>query len=310
MTLNIKAYLAMTIAMIAVGSSFVVGKRILESFPVYLASGLRYGMAAILLLVILYVKEKKMPKIGMKDILLLFLLALTGVFGFSVLLLYGLQYTSAVESGIITSTSPMVISLISFFFLKEKLTRRQWYGVLLAVCGISAIHLLSGEAHDIVLGVPSWVGTLLIFGAVIGESLFTIFGKVLSKKLSALAISTFATVAGFVMFLPFAIYEAITFDFAQPTFADWMYIVYYALIVTVIGFVLWYYGVSKVPTSTSAVFTGVIAVSSLLLSYVFLNETFNWGHLLGVFFVLFGIFLSVYREEDHMQQISSAHIKS
>lgn len=309
-TLNFKAYSAMTIAMIAVGSSFVVGKRILESFPVYLASGLRYGMAAILLLVILYVKEKKMPKIEKKDIFLLFLLALTGVFGFSVLLLYGLQYTSAVESGIITSTSPMVISLISFFFLKEKLTRRQWYGVLLAVCGISAIHLLSGEVHDIVPGVSRWAGDLLILGAVIGEALFTIFGKVLSKRLSALAISTFATAAGFVMFLPFAVYEAITFDFSQPTFSDWMYIVYYALAVTVIGFVLWYYGVSKVPASTSAVFTGVIAVSSLLLSYVFLNEAFHWGHLLGICFVLFGIFISASREEKHIQQISTTHVKS
>ncbi|WP_445491630.1 EamA family transporter [Niallia sp. 03133] len=44
------------------------------------------------------------------------------------------------------------------------------------------------------------------------------------------------------------------------------------MFVTVLGFVLWYYGVSKVPVSTSAVFTGVIAVSALLFSYIFLRK--------------------------------------
>ena len=116
------------------------------------------------------------------------------------------------------------------------------------------------------------------------EALFTIFGKVLSDRLSALAIATFVSVFGFVMFLPFAVYEALWFDFSQPTATDWMYIVYYGAVVTVIGFVLRYYGVSKVPASTSAVFTGVIAVSALFLSYLFLKEAFQWGHLLGVLF--------------------------
>ncbi|MGP7819753.1 DMT family transporter [Niallia sp. 01092] len=288
---NMKAYLSMTIAMTTVGSSFVVGKLIVESFPIYLASAIRYGIAAAILLLLLYITEKPFPKIKPKYIFSLVLLSLTGVFGFSVLLLYGLQYTSATESGIITSTSPMVISLISFFFLKERLSRSQWLAILLAVCGISLIHLLSSNTQAINHEVPNWIGTLLIFGALIGESLFTIIAKVLSDKLSPLAIATFATIIGFVLFLPFAIYDALSFDFSQPTFADWIYIIYYALIVTVIGFVFWYYGVSKVPVSTSAVFTGVIANSALLLSYLFLHETFQWGHLIGVLFVFIGIIM-------------------
>ncbi|SMG21241.1 Permease of the drug/metabolite transporter (DMT) superfamily [Paenibacillus aquistagni] len=282
----------MTIAMTTVGSSFVVGKWITESFPVFLASGLRYGLASALMLIILFLIEKPFPKLTGKHVATLLLLSLTGVFGFSVLLLYGVQYTSATESGIITSTSPMVISLISFFFLRERLSRKQWLGILFAVCGISMIHLFTSETHEIVPGVPRWVGTLLIFGAVIGEALFTIFGKVLSGKLSPLTIATFASLIGFFMFLPFAIVEALAFDFTKPTLSDWMYIVYYAIVITVIGFVLWYYGVSKVPVSTSAVFTGVIAVSALVLSYIFLHERFEWGHLIGIVLVLSGIFIT------------------
>ncbi|MFP3845736.1 DMT family transporter [Priestia filamentosa] len=305
-----KAYISMAIAMTTVGSSFVVSKWILEVFPIYLASGIRYGIAAVLLFILLYFTERPFPKFTKHDFLILCLLSLTGVCGFSILLLYGLQYTTATESGIITSTSPMVICLISFLFLKEKMSRRQWSGVLLAVCGIAAIHLLTGDTQEIVPGIPRWVGTLLIFGAVIGEALFTIFGKVLSKKMSPLCIATFATIIGFLMFLPFSIYEAISFNFSQPTILEWMYIVYYAVIVTVIGFVLWYYGVSKVPVSTSAVFTGIIAVSSLILSYIFLKEQFQWGHLIGIVCVLIGIFITTRQEKENLKQAHSSELKA
>ncbi|NPC91344.1 DMT family transporter [Bacillus sp. WMMC1349] len=306
---QVKAYLAMAIAMTTVGSSFVIGKWILNDFPIYLASGIRYGIAAVLLLIFLYLTEKPFPKISKSDLWTLFMLALTGVFGFSVLLLYGLKYTTATESGIITSTTPMVICFISFMFLKEKLSRHQWLGILLAVCGISVIHLLSGESHEVIPGVPKWIGTILIFGAVVGESLFTIFGKVLSGKLSALCIATFATLMGFFMFLPFAIYEALSFDFTQPTMTSWLNIIYYAVIVTVVGFVLWYYGVSKVPVSTSAVFTGIIAVSSLLLSYIFLKETIQWGHFVGIACVLLGIIATTRPDKTQLQE-KSPTIKS
>ncbi len=71
-----KAYLSMTAAMITVGSSFVVSKFIVARFPVFLASGLRYGLAAVIFLVILYVKEHGFPKLARQDVLRLFLLAL------------------------------------------------------------------------------------------------------------------------------------------------------------------------------------------------------------------------------------------
>ncbi|WP_151737539.1 DMT family transporter ['Paenibacillus yunnanensis' Narsing Rao et al. 2020] len=91
--------------------------------------------------------------------------------------------------------------------------------------------------------------------------------------------------------------------------ASWQFfcrIVYYAIVVTVIGFILWYYGVSKVPASTSAVFTGLIAVSTLFLSYLFLQESFQLEHLVGVLLVLFGIFITAYPSRKHTRDSSSS----
>ncbi len=125
--------------------------------------------------------------------------------------------------------------------------------------------------------------------------MFTILGKILSGRLSPLAISTYVTVFGFLMFLPFAMYQALSFNFLAPSVADWMNIVYYAVVVTVVGFTLWYSGVSVVPASTAGVFTGVIAVSALLLSYVFLKEPLRREYLVGAVFVLVGVYVTTRR---------------
>lgn len=287
---QIKAYIYLTVAMIIVGSSVVLGKLMVEKIPVFLASGLRFAIASFFLFIILLVVEKKIPRLTKKDVSILFFQSFTGVFLFSICLLYGVQYTTAMESGIITSTTPIMIGILSFFILKEKISKHVVIGIVFVVIGISIINLVNGNGEA--GGDFPMLGNILVMFAVIGEALFTILGKLLSKKLSPLAISTFITFIGFLLFLPFAIYEAVTFDFHQMRVVDWGYVLYFAIVVTVFAFYLWYSGVSKVTGSTSGVFTGVLPISSIILSYIILKEQLAWIHLIGVFFVLVGIISS------------------
>jgi drug/metabolite transporter (DMT)-like permease len=220
--------------------------------------------------------------------LILFLQALTGVFGFSVCLLYGLKISTAAESGVILSTTPAVMGIISFLFLKERMVRHKVIGIAFTIFGIIAINTI-GTLTTTERSYNPLLGHLLIFGAVVGEALFTILGKAVSERITPLAISTFVSLFGFLLFLPFAIYEAIDFNFSATTLVDWGSIIYYGVIVTVVGFFLWYQGVSKTSGSTAAVFTGVLPVSALLLSYIILDELFLWSHAVGVICVLVGI---------------------
>jgi len=103
---------------------------------------------------------------------------------------------------------------------------------------------------------------------------------------------------GFLFFLPFAVIEAVSFDFSGPGLLDWSYVLYYALIVTVLAFYLWYNGVTKVPASVSGIFTSVLPVSAVVLSGVILKEQFTLVHLTGIVFVIAGIFITVLKKEQ------------
>ncbi|WP_437564266.1 DMT family transporter [Sorangium sp. So ce542] len=288
---SIGPFLDLTLAMALVGSSVVAGKIITREFPVFLASGLRFGLAMPLLILLLLAREKRLPALVWRDYRVLFLQALTGVFLFSLFLLYGLRYTTSSESGIITSTTPGVTALLAALILGERLNRWKWAGVGLCVAGIAALQLGSGGegGAEGARGSAHLFGTALILGAVVCEGLFTILGKVMTARLSPLAVSTMVVAFGFMLFLPLAIYEARSFSFSQASMAGWLSIVHYALAVTVLGFVLWYRGVSKVSAATAAVFTGVLPVSALILSYLVLHEELRAAHGLGILLIFGGI---------------------
>ena len=286
---HLRAYFDLSAAMTIVGSSVVVGKMITAHFPVFLAGMLRFAIASAILLPLLYIRERSLRRgILRKDWRILFLQAFCGVFLFTVFLLFGLRLTSAAEGGIITSASPAVLGLISVIWLKERATRSIYAGIILTVCGILMVNVL-GSAARIERGVMPLAGNLLIFGAVVGEALFSVFGKMLSKTISPLCIATWMSLFGLLLFLPFGLYEAARFDFSALMLADWAAISYSGVIVTVVAFLFWFSGLAQVEASRAAVFTGVMPLSALTLSALLLREPISYAHLLGCLFVLLGI---------------------
>ena len=266
----------------------VVGKLVVASFPVFLASELRFAAAAAILVPLLVAREGGIPRLTARDWAIVFLQALTGVFLFSLFLLYGLTLTTAAASGIITSTTPAVIAALSFLVLRERLRWPEWAGVGCAVAGVLAISA-AGDAADASTGPRPALGNALVFGAVVGEALFTILGKAVAGRVSPLATATLVTTFGAALFLPVALAEARGFDFAAVGPRGWLAVLYYAAVVTVLGFVLWFRGVAQVPAGTAAAFTGLLPISAVGLAYILLGEPVRWTHLVGAAFVLAGI---------------------
>jgi drug/metabolite transporter (DMT)-like permease len=275
--------------MVFVGSLVVVSKVITTAFPVFLAAALRFAIASAILVPLLLKTAHCVPSLGKKDACVLFLQAFAGNFLFSILLLYSLKLTSAAESGIILGTVPVVIGLLSFLLLRESLTRNKGIALFIATVGVGAI---SGIANAPSAGHEAnpLLGNVLVFGAVIGESLWTILGKAVSAKVTPLTIASLTSCFGLLLFAPFAAYQAWSFNFATATPLGWAVVVYYGL-GTVAAYVLWYQGVSKVPASTAGVFTGVQPVSAVILSTVLLKEPMQWTYWVGIVSVLSAIVL-------------------
>ncbi len=280
---KILPYLQISTAMMIVGSNIVVSKLIIETLPVFIATTLRFALASIILLPLVLKVEGRLPLPGKRDLLLILLLSFFGNFLYNIFLLYGLKLASATESGIISGTAPVVTAALSYIFLRERIGWNKVLSIALVILGIIIINLTGSGSYA---GMHSLLGALLIGGSVMGEALWTIFGKSVSNKVSPLALASLTTFAGFFMFLPLGISQFIGSHMVTLSPSHWLLVVYYGAVGTVGAYLLWYRGMPKVPASTAGVFVGLTPVSAVVLSFLLLKEPFAWTYLLGMLCVL------------------------
>lgn len=290
------AYINLSLAMIIVGSSVVFGKMITNAFPVFLASGLRFGIASAMMLPILLKYEKNLFQISAKDFINLFAMAFCGQFVFTVLVLLGLRYTSAIEAGIITSTTPAMMAAVTYLLFREKPGVRILLGIFMVVAGIVIVNGFADAAATSVQA-PHVFGNMLMMGAVAGEAFFLLFRKRISSHISNLALTGYLCFLGFILFLPLSLMQALSFDFRSVSPLAWGAILYFGAVFTVLAYLFWFQGVARVSGNTAGVFTALMPVSAVLLSCIFLKEALTGYHILGGTLIIVAILLITVKKQ-------------
>lgn len=280
-------HLFLSLAMILVGSSVVAGEILIRYFPVHLGSLLRFALASLLIVPLWLAREGRPPRLARRTWLILAGQALCGSVLFTIFLLHGLRWTSPGAAGIITSTTPACMSLLAWVLLKERPGRRIMVGIGLSVAGVAILNLAGAEKT----GVQSWPGNLLVAAAVVVESLFLLVRKSIREQLSPLAVSSLITVLATCFFLPLGLTQAVGFNFVALPWEAWVSVVYYAVAVTILAYLCWFAGVTRVQASVAGVFTAILPVSALILSALVLNQPVRPEHLMGCLLALTSIVL-------------------
>lgn len=297
------AYIQLALSMCLVGINIAVGKIIIQSVPIFLFSDIRFIIASLVLVPMLFSQQDLKFKLTNKEWLMLFLQAFFGVFLFSIFMLYGVRYTSAISAGIITSTTPACIALIALLFLKEKLSRNNVIAICLAVLGIILISV-SWENYA-VASTDTLLGNVLIICAVVSEALFTIFAKPLSTKLKPLQMAAMVNLFGFILFIPFSVHQLLMMDIKITPFI-WLLIIYYSLTASVLSFILWYRGITKVSANLAGLFTVFMPVSSAFCGVLFLHENLTIRHVAGIVMAMSAILIAVKKTVPEKIPIASS----
>ena len=280
-----KACLDLAAAMVIVGSSVVAGKMVLASMPLYTSQALRFALACLVLLPLLFLREGGLPRLSPGQWGVVAGLAACGSLLFNVFLLHGLRLTSAAAAGIIASTTPACMALIAVVFLRERLSFRAWSGVGLAVAGVAALNLAAkGDG-----GASSLAGNLLVLCAVLAESLFLLLRRALPPGLSPLCVATLVSLAALTFFVPLALLELAGGPFPVIDLRGWLVVAYYGLVITILAYVFWFRGVTRVSPATAAVMTGIMPVAAACLSWAVLGEEVRPEQVAGCTLVLGGI---------------------
>jgi drug/metabolite transporter (DMT)-like permease len=289
------AYGSLGLSMALVGSYVALSKPLLAVFPVFLLAWLRFGIGAIAMGRWLR-KPADEPPITPRTRALLFLESFLGNFLFSVCMLFGVSMTTAVAAGVVMSSIPAVVAVLSWLFLRERISQRTAAGIACAALGIGLFSLDKGATPAGADVSRALLGNLLVFAAVVCEASYVVIGKRLTEGMGPKRISAIINLVGLALVTPMGLWAALSFDFGAVAAPVWVLLVFYGLAASVWTVWLWMTGLKTVPASQAGVFTVMLPISAALIGVVFMGERLTALQLLAFGIALLGLVLATLPE--------------
>ena len=273
--MNSKQILLALIVPITWGLGFTLAKIGMEQFSALLIMTIRFGIAGLIL-----VWFTKPPWGHMREIFVVALIGSTIQYG---LTYNGLKGIDASTAAILVQLEGPILAIMGAFLLKEKLGITRALGMGLAFIGVLIIAgepRLDGHLDSVIL-------------LIAGSAVWAVAQIMISRLKDLSGITILAWVA--IMATPQMFVASLLIEDGQwlaittASFIDWSIILYLALIMTVLGYSVWYHLLSSVDVSKVSPFLMLLPITSIIAGIVLLDEKLTSSMILGGLLIMSGV---------------------
>lgn len=203
--------------------------------------------------------------------------------------------TSMANMGIIYTSSPVFIILLSILFFKEKVSFNRVIGLILCLIGVFII--ISKGKLQYFINFDFTSGDLWMVGASIGWALYSIYLLNWKSQLTLMTRFTMIAFFGFLSLSPFYILGSFFFEneyFYKTNFDKnfFLWVLFAAISPSIIAFTL-YTKLQKYVGASLAGFTlYLFAIYGAVFGIIFFNENLMMFHYFGAAFVFSGVYIA------------------
>lgn len=288
-----KEITAILIAVTIWASSISVIKVILVEIAPLTLAFIRCAFASLILIVaVLLAKESSQFFRAIRsDWKHLFVLGLIGITVFNSAQIFGVQRTSTALAGILLSTSPLFMVILSVLFLHEVITKNKFLGILVGFIGIILVFIKGQGDVDPFESQAFW-GNLSLISAALSWAVYSVHNKKLFEKYSPLHLTAGAYLFGTPMILLFVLAFEDLSDLGSIPATNWLALLYLGVLASGITLLLWNYALNRMDASRASVFLFLIPVIAVLIGWLILDETVTIYTFVGGAFILMGVYLA------------------
>jgi drug/metabolite transporter (DMT)-like permease len=267
--------------------NYVAAVIALREFSPLTLVAFRFEFAAALMLMI-YCAQKRRTPVQRRHIWVLIWLAFFGVIMNQGLFTTALDYTLPSHSAIIVAIDPILILALARAMGIESLSVGKIAGMVIAFAGIALLEIPNGPGpHSNTL-----LGDFITLGGAIGFSVYTVLAKRVTADYDAVALNTFNCVGAAIVFLPFAVRQAVMLNWKAIGWQTWAGTFYMAIFSSVAAYLIFYWALRHMDPSRVAVINYLQPILVIVAAAAFLSERPS-GHLLaGTAIVLAGVYLA------------------
>ncbi len=280
--------LALSVAFWA--GNWIIGRMIRLDAPPGGITFARWAIAAIVLFAFNARAMREHWPVLRRSWLILLMLALTASVFQHLPVYIGLRSTTATTASLLNATTPVLILLLGWVVLGERLTATVVAGVVVALAG--AVYIVTRGQPGSLVHWAMEAGDLLILLGTLSWAVYTVLLRWRPAGLPPLPFLCAIAVLGALVSLPMALVESAsgsTIQWSWPVAASLLYI---GICATVLGYICWNRGVEVLGASRAGPFMYLMPVYTPLMGWLFLGERVEGYHLAGIALIFAGILLT------------------
>lgn len=209
-----------------------------------------------------------------------------------------LELTSASQAGMITAMLPLLVAMLAWACLKERISRQSLLGFSLAICGAIWLSLASETSSN---APQPLLGNFYEFLAMVCAAGYTVSLKHLTTNYPPLFLTAFQAFLGSLFFFPFLLLPDIGLPAGWETVPA-LSVIYLGTFITFGAYGCYNFSVSRIPASQAAGYVNLIPVFGVVLGMLILGDSLNFWQWLACGVVFCGVWLSSYGHRSPLMQ--------
>jgi len=281
---------ALILTILMWGCSFVAAKVALREVSPVTLTFARFALGTLLLFIIL--TWRKVNPFPPRDAWpALALMGFIGVFVHQMLQAFGLTMTTAIHTGWLIGLIPIWSAILSAVLLKERFGGMKIAGLIGGFAG-AVLVISRGQFSPDAFQLPSTRGDFLILLSTLNWAIYSILGHSTIKRLGAIRATAGAMFLGWLMLVPFFVFQRGWLELPKLTAAGWGSILFLGLGCSALGYLTWYTALERIEVSRVASFLYLQPLVTLLAAVVLLDEQVTTTTIVGGLIVLLSIFIT------------------
>jgi len=282
-------YVALTLSMLFFASNHILGRLIPGEVPPIGLSFWRWVVATLVILPFTWKELVRETPLIIEHWKILVLLTVFLVILGNTTVYIALQYTTAINAGIVAMTQPAVTILLTWIFFREAVTKSQAIGALIAGGGVLII-IVRGDIQALT-NVEFNAGDLWMVVSVLGFTSYAVFLRSAPKGLSNMVLLNILQFLGIIVLLPFYVWETVEVMPMQLNTTTVISVLWAGIIVAVAALWLWIIGNREVGANKASAFVYLRLLMITVMAMVILDETLELYHAPSFVMIIVGVYL-------------------
>jgi len=265
------------------GISFVSTKVVLLELPPVSIAFFRQFVALVPLLAMMLARKEGL-KPGKGDLKLFALASFFGIVLYFVCENTGLTMTTASNASMLVAAIPVFV-LVAESIMTRKPISKASLGCILA--SLAGVYCIISENGAIDFSGRSFLGNLLILGAMVSWIVYTFISKGLGERYSSLKLTTVQTILSIPLFLPFTLPEVK--EWQVPSARAFLHLLFLGIFCSALAYVFFLYSIRTLGPVLPSAALNLIPVITIITGRIVLSEELTWLQALGAVLIVGGL---------------------